>query len=98
MEKLNLDTMQRLATALDGCRNLMGAPIGTEQRARIFNAVESPTSENWQDARTVLVAPSVTLWQAAVAAEAIGTGPAETPSGFGIIGAIETALEPAKAP
>lgn len=89
---MTLNQMQQLASALDACRDLLGSALDSERRARIFNAFESPTAENWQDARTILITPTATLWQAAVAAGVLTADPSEVPSPDDILTAVSTVL------
>lgn len=86
METLPHPTLSRIADALDRCGNLLGQPIGAEQRARIFNAVESPTRENWADARSVIVVGTTTLWQSVVST---GVEAHDVPTGEQILTALE---------
>lgn len=78
----------RLASALDRCTNLFGNPIAADNRARIFACVDNPTAETWQDARSSLVTPGTTLWQAAIAT---GMPAYDVPDAGTVILAIEMA-------
>ena len=86
MEKASLDTLERLANALDNCTNLLDQPIAQEQRARIFAVVESPSAENWAEARTILVRGMLTLW---AAVGELGLPPLQVPTAEQILEAIE---------
>lgn len=61
---LTLETLSAIARALDAAANMHG-PLAQEYRARIFNAIESPSRASWVDARSVIVgrADWRTLWQ-----------------------------------
>jgi hypothetical protein len=62
--------LEVVAASLDASRNLGGARLGTEARARIFRAIESGTYEAWNDARSVVVGRDgtpLTFWQAVAA-------------------------------
>jgi hypothetical protein len=75
---------------LDRATNLFSNPINTDIRAHIFAAIERPTAETWQDARSSLITPDLTLWQAAIAS---GMAPYDVPTARDIISGLEWATE-----
>jgi hypothetical protein len=80
-----------VVTMLDRATNLFGHPLTEDCRARIFAAIEDPTEETWQDARSVLLNKDVTLWQATIAA---GMDAYAIPSAYDIIRGLEHANSP----
>ncbi|MBG0738623.1 hypothetical protein IV500_04205 [Paeniglutamicibacter antarcticus] len=80
---------ERIFVALARCLNLFSKPINAEMRARVFNFLETPTKENWEDCRTILVGIHQTLWQAVIATGA----PAYTvPSPEDVLTALENSI------
>jgi len=56
--------LQRVADALDKCSTLLREPLRTDNRARIFAAVETGTHHAWMEARGCYVRGNYTLWGA----------------------------------
>lgn len=56
--------LQRVADALDKCSTLLHEPLRTDNRARIFNAVETGTHHAWLEARGCYIRGNYTLWGA----------------------------------
>lgn len=77
-----------VATLLDRAANMFGSPIPADNRARIFAAIDNPTPETWRAARSSMVNPTITLWQAAIAT---GLDTYAVPSPSDIIQALEVA-------
>lgn len=55
---------ERLAAALDQCRNALQQPLSQSARSRLFAAVEDPVPANWISARSLCIGgkANTTLW------------------------------------
>lgn len=78
--------LARIMAALDRPRNMFG-PVAARIRARLYGLLMDDSREAWEDARTIVIAPGVTLWQAVVA---LGCGIDDRPSTARILEALET--------
>ncbi len=67
----------RAERAVNAARNAFDQPLGREERARLYAAIEVGTEAAWRSARTLVVGCGLTLWQAATRVEHSGqTAPA----------------------
>ena len=53
---------------LDLARNMLG-PLNEEYRARLRALLDNPTVDTWDDAYCLLLAPTMTVWQAVCAVD-----------------------------
>jgi hypothetical protein len=55
-----------LERELDMARNMFGASLCEDARARLAAAVADPCEATWDDAHTILLTPRISLWAAVI--------------------------------